>query len=46
MPEQSPFSLPTKTPTRTEPITDPDKHYFPERLCPAQRGDGEKWSRP
>lgn len=48
MPERSPFSLPTKTPekTTTDPGIDPDTHYFPERLCPSQRGDGEKWSRP
>lgn len=37
---------PTQTPTRTEPRVDPNTTYFPERLCPAQRGDGERWSRP
>lgn len=41
-----PQPAPTQTPTRTEPQVDPDRTYFPERLCPAQRGDGEKWSRP
>lgn len=41
-----PFSLPTKTPVKTEPGLDPDTHYTPERLCPSQRQDGERFSRP
>jgi hypothetical protein len=36
----------TTTPTRTEPTVDPDRHYNPERLCPGQRKDGERRSRP
>ncbi len=42
----NPTTNPTQTPTRTEPKVDPDTTYFPERLCPAQRSDGERWSRP
>lgn len=36
----------TDTPTRTSPGLDPDKTYNPERLCPTQRQDAEKHSRP
>ncbi len=44
----SPSPTPTQVPTRTEPQIDPSTspHYWPERLCPQQRSDGEKWSRP
>lgn len=45
MPETT-TTTPTQTPTRTEPSVNPDQTYFPERLCPSQRGDGERWSRP
>ncbi len=38
----------TDTPTRTEtgPNLDPERFYNPERLCPSQRGGGERFSRP
>ncbi len=37
----------TTNPTRTtEPNIDPEKYYNPERLCPSQRQDGERFSRP
>ena len=36
----------TVTPTKTEVGIDPDKHYNPERLCPTQRQDAERRSRP
>jgi hypothetical protein len=36
----------TTTPVRTAPSVDPDRHYNPERLCPGQRDDGERRSRP
>lgn len=37
----------TTNPTRTtEPNLDPEKFYNPERLCPSQRRDGERYSRP
>lgn len=42
--------MPTKThttnPVRTEPTVDPERHYNPERLCPSQREDAERKSRP
>ncbi len=42
-----PTKTKTDTPTRTtEPTIDPDRHYNPERLCPSQRDDAEKYSRP
>jgi hypothetical protein len=47
-----PTTAPTKTDTPTAPTKrdtpqiDPDRHYQPERLCPDQRGDGERWARP
>jgi hypothetical protein len=37
---------PTQTPTRVEPTIDPERHYNPERLCPSQREDAERYSRP
>jgi hypothetical protein len=39
---------PTKpaTPVKEQPAFDPTRHYNPERLCPAQRRDGEKFARP
>lgn len=37
---------PTQTPTHTEPTIDPKKTYNPERLCPSQRDDVERYSRP
>ena len=36
----------TTNPTRTEPMIDPERHYSPERLCPQQRDDAEKFARP
>ncbi len=36
----------TTNPTRTAPTIDPERHYNPERLCPTQRDDAEKSSRP
>lgn len=36
----------TTNPTRTKPGLDPDEYYNPERLCPSQRQDGERYSRP
>lgn len=41
-----PTEAPTTTPTRTEPTVNPERHYNPERLCPSQRQDGERHSRP
>jgi hypothetical protein len=41
-----PTKTDTQTPTRTKPSIDPERHYAPERLCPTQRGDGERFSRP
>jgi hypothetical protein len=47
-----PLPITTPTPTRTDappkerPVLDPERHYNPERLCPSQRRDGEKFSRP
>lgn len=40
------MSARTTTPTRTMPMIDPERHYNPERLCPAQRDDAERYSRP
>ncbi len=37
---------PTRTPTRTEPKLDPERYYNPERLCPSQRDDAERYARP
>lgn len=37
---------PTQTPTRVEPTLDPARYYNPERLCPSQRDDAERYSRP
>lgn len=45
----SPTTTPTETPTKAperEHITDPERHYNPERLCPTQRQRGTKWSMP
>lgn len=44
----APTTTPTRTgtPTRERPGLDPERHYNPERLCPSQRRDGEKFSRP
>jgi hypothetical protein len=44
----APTTTPTKTgnPVREKPAFDPERHYNPERLCPSQRGDAEKFSRP
>lgn len=44
MPTKAPTR--TRTPTRTEPRIDPERHYNPERLCPSQRDDAERHSRP
>lgn len=50
--EEGSMPVPTTTPTRTDaptredPAVDPERHYNPERLCPSQRRDGEKFSRP
>jgi hypothetical protein len=44
MPQKT--QTPTRTPTRTEPAIDPDPYYNPERLCPSQREDAERRSRP
>jgi hypothetical protein len=44
MPQKT--QTPTRTPTRTEPAIDPDPYYAPERLCPSQRDDAERHSRP
>lgn len=44
-----PVESPTKTGApvrREEPSYDPERHYNPERLCPSQRRDAEKFSRP
>jgi hypothetical protein len=41
-----PTKTKTDTPTRTETNVDPDKFYNPERLCPSQRDDAERFSRP
>jgi hypothetical protein len=44
----APTTNPTKTgsPTREQPRIDPERHYNPERLCPSQRRDGERFARP
>jgi hypothetical protein len=36
----------TKTPARPLPDEEPWRRYNPERLCPSQRKDAEKYSRP
>jgi hypothetical protein len=48
MPAAPTRTTPTRTdnPTRVQPRLDPERHYNPERLCPSQRRDGEKFSRP
>jgi hypothetical protein len=48
MPAAPTRTTPTRTdnPTREQPRLDPERHYNPERLCPSQRRDGEKFSRP
>jgi hypothetical protein len=44
----SPTQTPTKTdsPVRERPSLDPERFYNPERLCPTQRRDAERFSRP
>jgi hypothetical protein len=44
----APTTTPTKreTPTREQPAFEPERYYNPERLCPSQRRDGEKFARP
>ena len=44
----APTQTPTRTPTpqREKPRFEPERHYNPERLCPSQRRDGERFSRP
>ena len=44
----APVKTPTKTdsPVREEPFVDPDRYYSPERLCPTQRDDAERFARP
>ncbi len=36
----------TNTPVKTGPGLDPEPFYNPERLCPSQRQDSERHSRP
>lgn len=36
----------TQTPTKTDVGIDPEPLYNPERLCPTQRSDSERHSRP
>ena len=45
MPTQAPTRAPTEAPSRAPArrpfeTPDPDRHYNPERLCPAQKKDG------
>ncbi len=44
----APTQAPTRTdkPQRQQPKFAPQRYYNPERLCPSQRRDGEKFSRP
>ncbi len=44
----APIQAPTKkdSPSREEPQFEPERYYNPERLCPSQRRDGERYSRP
>lgn len=42
----APTKTDTPTPTKTDPGLNPEKYYNPERLCPSQRSDGERFSRP
>lgn len=42
---------PVKTPTKTDspaesPDANPERYYSPERLCPTQRDDAERFARP
>lgn len=45
MPAPVKTDSPTQAPS-TNPGLDPERFYNPERLCPSQRGDSEKFSRP
>lgn len=42
----TPVKTKPTTPVREQPKIDPERFYNPERLCPGQRGDGERFSRP
>jgi hypothetical protein len=46
MPAPSVTPTKTDTPKREQPKFEPERHYNPERLCPTQRRDAEKFSRP
>ena len=48
MPGTAPTTTPTRpdTPLKEDPALDPERYYNPERLCPSQRRDGERFARP
>lgn len=45
MPNPTKTDTPTTTPTKQDDPA-PERFYNPERLCPAQRKDGTRWSMP